>query len=125
MTEKATDKRTLIATYLNTAILIAILGFMVKTYDMASKNGFKTFDSTSQKEHVIDHVENTTFSEMASYGLVNHVKDSLSHISVAERKMYRAKMKRQDSLISIVIKEQWSQGQRLKRIEKLLNDKLD
>jgi len=121
MKEKATDKRTLIATYLNTAILIAILGFMVKTYDMASKNGFKTFDSTSQKEHVIDHVENTTFSEMASYRLVNHVKDSLSHISVTDR----AKMKRQDSLISIVIKEQWSQGQRLKRIEKLLNDKLD
>lgn len=122
MTEKVANKRTLFATYFNTAILIFIASLLVSVYSKSTNNGYKTFDTTKQKENVIRHVENTTFKEVEAFNLVEHAKNNTIHLTAEERKGYFIRMNNNDSIIKLFMVEQWSQGQRLKRIEKKVNE---
>lgn len=122
MTEKVANKRTLFATYFNTAILIFIASLLVSVYSKSTNNGYKTFDTTKQKENVIRHVENTTFKEVEALDLVEHAKNKTIHLTAEERKGYFIRMNNNDSIINLFMVEQWSQGQRLKRIEKKINE---
>jgi len=121
MTEKVANKKTLFATYINTGMLIFIIGIIMNNYANIKDAEYKTFDTTAQKAKIIRHTENTTFSEVEASDLVHHAKDSIAHMTRLERKAYTNRMARYDSVMKVFLEEQWSQGQRLRRIEKKIN----
>lgn len=125
MTEKVSNKRTLFATYFNTGLLIFLVGVMMKIYVTSTHNTYTSFKTVEELQKVINHVDNTTFSEVEAHNLVNHVKDTVRHTSLKERLEVEAGRKRSDSLMQLLITTQWSQVVLTRRLEAAINEELN